>query len=121
MAEQNRKQTGRSGPRGSDAPSDPYGLGLNIGMLDWTQLEPLGDAEAMAAAGQDLDFLPDLPNELLDEGKLLMWYHRFYDILLQHKLVHRGALKGGLSRSHPFTKTLVRTLRQVIWVSSYIE
>jgi len=68
MADQNRGQSGRNAQRRGDAPSDTYNVGLNMSLLDWNQLEPLGEAEAMAA-DQDLDFLPDLANELLDEGK----------------------------------------------------
>lgn len=73
MAEQQRRQSGRAPQRRADAPADHYGLGgLNMSLLDWNQLEPLGEAEAMAAADQDLDFLPDLANDLLDEGEPLM-------------------------------------------------
>ena len=72
MAEQQRRQSGRAPQRRADAPADQHGLGLNMSLLDWNQLEPLGEAEAMAAADQDLDFLPDLANELLDEGEPLM-------------------------------------------------
>ena len=68
MADKNREQSGRNAQRCADAPSDAYNVGLNMSLLDWNQLEPLGEAEAMAA-DQDLDFLPDLANELLDEGK----------------------------------------------------
>ena len=68
MAEQNKRQSGRNLQQRTDAPSDTD-LGLNMSLLDWIQLEPLGDAEDMAAAGQDLDFLPDLANDLLDEGE----------------------------------------------------
>ncbi len=68
MADQNRGQSGRNAQRRADAPLDAYNVGLNMSLLDWNQLEPLGEAEAMAA-DQDLDFLPDLANELLDEGK----------------------------------------------------
>ena len=70
MAEQNRRQSARNPQPRADAPPDTD-LGLNMSLLDWIQLEPLGDAEAMAAAGQDLDFLPDLANDLLDEGEQL--------------------------------------------------
>ncbi len=65
MAEQNRRQSARNPQPRADVPPD---TDLNMSLLDWIQLEPLGDAEAMAAAGQDLDFLPDLANDLLDEG-----------------------------------------------------
>ncbi len=70
MAEQNGRQSARNPQPRADAPPD-IDLGLNMSLLDWIQLEPLGDAEAMAAAGQDLDFLPDLANDLLDEGEQL--------------------------------------------------
>ena len=81
MAEQQRRQSGRAPQRRDDAPADQYGLGLNMSLLDWNQLEPLGEAEAMAAAEQDLDFLPDLANELLDEGEPpphISYWRRFY-------------------------------------------
>ena len=68
MAEQNRRQSGRNLQQRTDTPPDPD-LGLNMSLLDWIQLEPLGEGEAMAAAGQDLDFLPDLANELLEDGE----------------------------------------------------
>ena len=68
MAEQNRRQRGRNLQQRTDGPPDTD-LGLNMSLLDWIQLEPLGDGEDMAAAGQDLDFLPDLANDLLDEGE----------------------------------------------------
>ena len=66
MADHSKRQSGR-GLRPPDVhPADTFGL--NMSLLDWNQLEPLGETEALAAAGQDLDFLPDLANELLEEG-----------------------------------------------------
>ena len=66
MADQSKRQSGR-GQRRADVPSSDTS-GLNMSLLDWSQLEPLGETEALAAAGQDLDFLPDLADELLDDG-----------------------------------------------------
>ena len=114
MAEQNRKQTGRGGPRRSDAPSDPYGLGLNMGLLDWTQLEPLGDAEAMAAAGQDLDFLPDLANELLDEGDSLIRFHSFYNVAIYRRPLYRAAEKAAWQSCTTLPRVWFTAIRGVV-------
>ena len=73
MAGQSKRQNGR-GQRRPDIPSSDTS-GLNMSLLDWSQLEPLGETEALAAAGQDLDFLPDLADELLDDGALFLDFH----------------------------------------------
>ncbi len=73
MADQSKRQNGR-GQRRPDIPSSDTS-GLNMSLLDWSQLEPLGETEALAAAGQDLDFLPDLADEVLDDGALFLDFH----------------------------------------------
>ena len=78
MADQLKGQSGR-GHRRPDIPSSDTS-GLNMSLLDWSQLEPLGETEALAAAGQDLDFLPDLADELLDDGALFLGFYLASDI-----------------------------------------
>ena len=68
MAGEQKRQSGRTPQRRPEAPTDAFGLGLNMSLLDWNQLEPLPETDALAAADQDLDFLPDLADELLEEG-----------------------------------------------------
>ena len=78
MAGQSKRQSGREQRRPDVLSADTSGL--NMSLLDWSQLEPLGETEALAAAGQDLDFLPDLADDLLDDGALFLDLHIISDL-----------------------------------------